>query len=156
PTKHRRYYSMPQSRRRCHGPQPDRRRALERLKRHLAASPDGRTEALNKIDVAEAHLITAVRAHFRGEHPASIYLLAASAREILTTIGEKIGTQTMLATMAEDMGMPFKKLVELVHEPAGFFKHADRNPSAILETFTEMHVDNVLLIACRDFYRVTK
>jgi hypothetical protein len=54
---------------------------------------------LTKIDVAEAHLITAVRAHFRDEHPASVYLLAASAREILTTIGEKTGTRTMLTTM---------------------------------------------------------
>jgi hypothetical protein len=41
---------------------------------------------LTKIDVVEAHLITAVRATFRNEHPASIYLLASSAREILTTL----------------------------------------------------------------------
>jgi hypothetical protein len=51
---------------------------------------------LTKIDVAEAHLVTAVRSLFRGEHPASIYLLAASAREILTTIGSKIGVRTLL------------------------------------------------------------
>ena len=44
---------------------------------------------LTKIDVAEAHLVTAVRGTFRGEHPASIYLLASCAREILTTIGTK-------------------------------------------------------------------
>jgi hypothetical protein len=48
---------------------------------------------LTKIDVAEAHLVTAVRATFRGEHPASIYLLAASAREILTTISERYFTE---------------------------------------------------------------
>jgi hypothetical protein len=111
---------------------------------------------LTKIDVVEAHLITAVRAHFRGEHPASVYLLAASAREILTTIGEKIGTRTVLASIAEYTGIPLKKLVALTHEFAGFFKHADRNPTAVLETFTETDVDNVLFIACRDFYRVSK
>ena len=43
PTKHRRYYSMPQPRRRRHGPKPDRRRALELF---AAASHDGATEAL--------------------------------------------------------------------------------------------------------------
>ena len=42
PTKHRRHCSMPQPRRRRHGPQPDRRRALELL----AASHDGATEAI--------------------------------------------------------------------------------------------------------------
>ena len=42
PTKHYRYYSMPQPHRRRHGPQPDRRRALELL----AASRDGCTETM--------------------------------------------------------------------------------------------------------------
>jgi len=42
PTKHRRHCSMPQPRRRRHGPQPHRRRALELL----AASRHGATEAI--------------------------------------------------------------------------------------------------------------
>lgn len=111
---------------------------------------------LTKIDVAEAHLITAVRAHFCGEHPASVYLLAASAREILTTIGEKTGTRTMLAGVAETTGTPLKQLGQIANEFAGFFKHADRNPTAVLETFTERDTDLVLYIACHDFHRVTK
>jgi hypothetical protein len=78
---------------------------------------------------AEAHLITAVRAHFQAEHPASVYLLVASAREILTTLGEKTGTRTMLAGLAEDTGTPLKKLVEIAHEFAKFFKHADHDPT---------------------------
>ena len=41
-TKHRRHYSMPQPRRRRHGPKPDRRRALELL----ASSRNGATEAI--------------------------------------------------------------------------------------------------------------
>jgi hypothetical protein len=108
---------------------------------------------LTKIAVAEAHLITAVRAHFRGEHPASVYLLAASAREILTTIGEKTGTRTMLAGIAEATGTPLKKLVEIASEFAGF---ADRDPTAVLETFTEQDTDLVLYVACHDFHRVAK
>jgi hypothetical protein len=111
---------------------------------------------LTKIDVAEAHLITAVRAHFRGEHPASVYLLAASAREILTTIGEKTGTRTMLAGIAETTGTPLKQLAQIANEFAGFLKHADRNPTAVLETFTERDTDLVLYIACHDFHRVAK
>ena len=109
---------------------------------------------LTKIDVAEAHLITAVRAHFRCEHPASVYLLAASAREILTTIGEKTGRRTMLAGIAETTGTPLKKLVGIAGEFANFFKHADRDPSAKLETFTVQDTEMVLYIACHDFFRI--
>jgi hypothetical protein len=111
---------------------------------------------LTKIDVAEAHLITAVRANFRGEHPASVYLLAASAREILTTLGEKTGTRTMLAGVAETTGTPLKTLVGIAGEFANFFKHANRDPAAKLEDFTEHHADMVLYIACHDFFRIAK
>jgi hypothetical protein len=111
---------------------------------------------LTKIDVAEAHLITAVRAHFRGEHPASVYLLAASAREILTTIGEKPRKRTMLAGIAQETRIPVKKLAAIANEFVAFFKHADRDPTAVLTAFTEQDADIVLYVACHDFHRVAK
>jgi len=111
---------------------------------------------LTKIDVAQAHLISAVRLRFAGGHPASVYLLAASAREILTTIGEKVGTRTTLKGISEDTGIPLKKLIEDAHEFAAFLKHADRDPEAVLENFGERDADLVLFIACHDFHRVAK
>jgi hypothetical protein len=110
---------------------------------------------LNKIDVAEAHLVTAVRCHFFGEHPASIYLLASAAREILTSIGDKKGIRTMLAGLAEATGRPMKEIVAAAHEFAGFLKHADRDPTAILDKLEDADVDNLLFVACNDFGRVT-
>ena len=109
---------------------------------------------LTKIDVAEAHLITAVRAHFRCEHPASVYLLAASAREILTTIGEKTGRRTMLRGIAETTGTPLKKLIEIAGEFTKFFKHANRDPAAKLENFTLQDAEMILYIGCHDFHRI--
>ena len=47
--------------------------------------------SLTKIDIAESHLISAVRLHFQQCPIASVYLLAASAQEILTTLGLKTG-----------------------------------------------------------------
>jgi hypothetical protein len=111
---------------------------------------------LTKVGVAEAHLISAVRLRFKGGHPASVYLLAASAREILTTIGEKVGTRTTLKGISEDTGIPLKKLVDDAHEFAAFFKHANRDPEAVLENFGERDADLVLFIACHDFHRVAK
>jgi hypothetical protein len=111
---------------------------------------------LTKIDVAEAHLVTAVRCTFRSEHPAAIYLLASSAREILTTIGSKVGVRTVLHGVAEETGKKLGRLVDAAHEFAGFMKHADRNPTAVIDNFSEFDSDAVLFIACHDFLRVTK
>jgi hypothetical protein len=111
---------------------------------------------LTKLDVAKAHIVTAIRATFRGEHSASIYLLAASAREILTTMGEKAGVRTLLHGIAEDTGVPVVELIKHAHEYARFMKHADRDPSAILKDFEASAADNVLFIACNDYLRVTQ
>ena len=62
----------------------------------------------------------------------------------------------MLAGIAETTGTPLKKLVEIASEFAGFLKHADRDPTAVLETFTEQDTDLVLYVACHDFHRVAK
>ncbi len=51
---------------------------------------------LNKIDVAEAHIVSAVKLFFENGHPASVYTLASAAREILTTLGDKQGVETLL------------------------------------------------------------
>jgi hypothetical protein len=111
---------------------------------------------LTKIDVAQAHLESAVRLHFGGGHPASIYLLAASACEILTTLGQKIGTRTILVGVAETTGVSMKELNAAAKEFAAFLKHADRDPAATLIGFTEQDADLILLVACHDFGRVAK
>jgi hypothetical protein len=106
---------------------------------------------LTKIDVAEAHLVTAVRGTFRGEHPASIYLLAASAREILTTIGIKTNVRTALHVLSEETGYKLSRLKEAAHQFAGFMKHADKDADAALDRFTAADADILLFIACNDF-----
>jgi hypothetical protein len=111
---------------------------------------------LTKIDVAEAHLVTAVRATFRGEHPASVYLLAASAREILTTIGSKIGIRTVLHGASQDTGKKLGRLIHSAHAYANFMKHADKDPTGVIEDFSETDADSILFIACHDFLRIAK
>lgn len=111
---------------------------------------------LTKIDVAEAHLVTAVRSLFRGEHPASVYLLAASAREILTNIGTHLRVETVLHGISQSTGHKLGRLIEAAHEFANFLKHADKDPAAVLEKFTDADTDAVLFVACHDFSRVAK
>jgi hypothetical protein len=111
------------------------------------------TYELTKIDVAEALIRTAVRLFFEGAHPVPTYSLASSAREILTTIGEKMGIETSVHFVAKQKGVPVGDVVRIIHEYARFFKHADRDPTAKI-TFHETDVDAVLISACRDFGKV--
>jgi len=105
--------------------------------------------------VAEAHLITAVRGRFRRDHPVPIYLLAASAREILTTIGARQNVRTMLHGIAESTGHKLGRVVEAAHEYTNFFKHADKDTTASID-FDENSVDAVIMVACSDFARIAK
>ncbi|HEY5038368.1 MAG TPA: hypothetical protein VIJ93_04770 [bacterium] len=112
------------------------------------------TFRLNKIDVAEAHIVSAVKLFFENGHPVSVYLLASAAREILTTLGDKTGVKTLLHDMSSWRGEPLKETINKAHGFAKFFKHANSDTTAILE-FPEDEVDGILFIACHDFGRIT-
>lgn len=111
------------------------------------------TYELTKIDVAAAHIRTAVKLFFEDAHPVPIYTLASAARELLTTIGDKAGVETILHALAKKQNMKVGEMSKLAHEFAGFFKHADRDPTATV-TFREIEVDSVLVLACHDFGRI--
>ncbi len=124
-----------------------------KMLRYVVA-PKAITYSLTKIDVAESLISAAIRLFFEGGHPVPIYSLTSSAREILTTIGDKTGTETVLHAVAKRQGKTLKELVAQVHVFASFFKHADRDPHGTL-TFAETEVDPVLAMAVQDFARIT-
>jgi len=115
---------------------------------------DPRSVTLTKLDVAAEHIRAAVRLFFEDGHPAPIYLLAASAREITQSIGDKLGVRTILTNVAEEHGVDRKELINGAHEYAGFMKHADRKAKAKID-LSYSFVAMVLEIACHDFGRVT-
>jgi hypothetical protein len=117
-------------------------------------TPGVETYELTKIDVAAALIQGAVRLFFEGGHPVPIYLLASSARELLTTIGEKMGVETTLHSIAKRKKISVKQLIPQAHKYARWFKDANSDPTAKL-MFCETEVDHVLLMACHDFGRVT-
>jgi len=79
--------------------------------------------------------------------------LASAAREILTTLGDKTGIQTVLHDIAAAKENSLAETVRKAHEFANFFKHANRDPAAILD-FPEDQLETVLFIACHDFGRI--
>src|ERR1700730_95189 len=63
-----------------------------------------------KIDVAEAHIRTAVRLFFEDAHPVPVHTLACAAREILAALGEKLGIDTILHEAARLTGCRAQEL----------------------------------------------
>jgi hypothetical protein len=124
-----------------------------RSTRKAKALSDPRVVSLTKLDVAAEHIRAAVRLFFDDAHPAPIYLLAASAREITQAIGDKLSIRTVLTDIAESRGVARKELIADVHRYAGFLKHADRNPNAEIN-LAYSAIEVVLQLACHDFGRV--
>jgi hypothetical protein len=84
---------------------------------------------VTKIDAAEANLIAAVRLHLSGGNIIPVLVLANSAREIVATLGEKIGLDTVHAQLAAKFGQPITEVIAPISKAAGFLKHADRRPT---------------------------
>lgn len=109
---------------------------------------------LTKIDVAEAHIRTAVRLFFECSHAVPVYTLANAAREIVATIGDRIDVETVQQELATNRGVAVKEMLRPLSRAANFFKHADRDADATLD-FDESDAEVVLQLACHDFGRIT-
>jgi hypothetical protein len=109
---------------------------------------------ITKIGAAEAHIKAAVWLYLQGGHLVPVFTLANAAREVVATLGEKAKLDTIHQQLAARRGIPVKEMVKEVSGPAGFLKHADRNPNGSVEIYEEL-VAATLHIACHDFYEVT-
>ena len=105
---------------------------------------------LTKIDAAEANIIAAVRLHLEGGHPAPVLVLANSAREVVATIGQKTGAETVHAAVAANLGRTVQETIAPISKAAGFLKHADRQMTESVE-LNERDVEIALYLACLDF-----
>ena len=64
----------------------------------------GNSIVLTKIDIAEAQLRAALRMFFEGGHPVPVYTLANAAREVVTSIANKIGVKTAAQDISKHRG----------------------------------------------------
>ena len=109
---------------------------------------------LSKIDVADAQLRAAIRMFFEDAHPVAVHTLACAAHEILTNLGHKMELNTYLDQMARwqetDVATVRKEAVRFCN----FMKHADNDPTALLDNFSDLDNEGVLFCACRDLAQV--
>lgn len=62
---------------------------------------------------------------------------------------------TVLEEVAGNLDVSVPEVVKRVHGFANFMKHADRDATAVLDSFSDLDNDPVLFFACQDFGRVT-
>ncbi len=93
---------------------------------------------VSKLDAAKRQLDAAIELWFYDQDPVAVHTLAAAAYEIIHDINLKKGGSVDLlydTVMIKDEYR--KEYVDLVKKPGNFFKHADRDPEAILEFAVE-------------------
>jgi hypothetical protein len=94
------------------------------------------TIKVSKLDAAKRQLDTAIRLWFNDDDPVAIHALASAAYEIIQNINEKKGDKSL--TLIELTRSVIKvehveEAMQLIKKPMNFFKHANRDPHAILE-----------------------
>lgn len=91
------------------------------------------TLKVSKTDAAKRQIETAIRFWFFSGDPVSVHTLAAAAHQILHDLGKKLGASTILRDVPGIHPERKRELRELMSRYENFFKHADRDPDALLD-----------------------
>jgi len=94
---------------------------------------DDQKISVSKLDAARAQLETAIRLYFTDGEPIAVHTLAAAAHQILHDISEKRGGPSSVRGFQFIRPGFEKDWHQTVTAEQNFFKHADRDPDAVLE-----------------------
>lgn len=103
------------------------------------------THRLTKLQVAKRTLAGAIRQFFEEADPIVVHTLAAAAQGLLRDLA-RAKALPQLSTLHDHPYVPAdqrKAWINKINEPRNFFKHADKDPQAILDFDDE---DNVLVL----------
>ncbi len=102
---------------------------------------------LSKIEVAKRQLETAVQLYFNDLDPVSIHTLTCASHEILSSLNKRANGAPSI--MSDHLILdPYKEEYRRkLTEAKSFFKHADRDPDALLSFKPEIN-EYFLLDAC--------
>ena len=113
---------------------------------------------LSKLDSAKRQLETSIRLYFSLGDPVSIHTLSAAAFNILRDLRK--GTEDS-ATVYKDIFLDLikpehqKEVRKIINQSENFFKHADKDPNAILD-FNPEQTEFMLYEACAMYSQKTK
>jgi hypothetical protein len=111
-----------------------------------------KAERITKLDAAKRQLTTAIRLFFEDDDPVSVYTLAHASLEILGILCKRAGKERYIQLVAEKYGLTEMDARPIVSYGKNFFKHADRDPDAVLEDFADTRNDGILMYAIVDLF----
>ena len=112
-------------------------------------------EDLGKLEVARRQFAVAIRLFFDDRDPVSVYVLAANAWEIVDVLcaGRGIGSLSKETEKHLPEGRILKR--DFINQPyRNYFKHAERDPEAMVEGFSDVKNDTLLTLAAEDLLRL--
>jgi hypothetical protein len=130
--------------------------AKHRASHHMPKYLDAPKQRITKIDAAERQLVTAIDLFFRNGDALAVYALAGAAREVVTAMCEARQVESLFKDILLATGLTEKELRDMANRYRNFFKHADRDPDAVLTEFSDEDNDPILFVAGHDFARLVK
>ncbi len=113
---------------------------------------------ISKLDAAKRQLEVAIRLYFHFGDPVAIHTLTAAAYNVLKDINSHRGGEPVL--MKKQLAKEFikpeyqKEFIAKLNEAENFFKHADRDPQAVLK-FKPRQSELLLWEAVEIYQRLT-
>ena len=112
---------------------------------------------ISKLDAARRQLETAIRLYFHTGDPVSIHTLTAAAYQIIRNINQNRGGKKRLQKdLILELAKPeFRaELIQKMNAAENFFKHADKDPDALLE-FNPVQTDIMIQDALESYFHLT-
>jgi hypothetical protein len=107
--------------------------------------------ALTKLECARRQLVMSVRLFFDDSDSVSVYTLAQASWEVLDALCKHRGKTRFFEQMANVSNSDHKALRKIARYGRDFFKHADTDPEAVLDDFSDSMIDHVLIGASLDY-----
>jgi hypothetical protein len=113
------------------------------------------TAPLTKRVVAQRQLIAAIRLLYDGADLVPVYSLAANAWEIIDTLATREGVESISNQTREHIPLDKNLKFDYINSPyRNFFKHADRDPDALVPPLKEGNVESIVFLAVEDYLRL--
>lgn len=102
---------------------------------------------ITKLDAASRQLDAAISLLFANGDPIAVHTLAVAATNIFADVlDNRVGAQSWREKLRLDHGLSHAQVRDVMHKTWNFFKHADRDPSGILE-FDERESEHIIFFA---------
>ena len=92
---------------------------------------------LTKIEVVERQLREAIRLFAEGRDPVTVRTVAGAAHQVLNDLAKTIGFGSFIKDSPYLRPEKKSEWVGMVNSAQNFFKHADRDPEAVLDFYPE-------------------